>query len=219
MAQQDPKNRGQAALDTETGRQDVNSPDVECPDADLVKKTLEDPESFALIIEKYEQRLMRYLRYFTGNDRQLAEDIFQEAMIKVYRNLNGYNPKMPFAGWIYRIVRNEALNQLKKKKLQNAVSLDGDDDESVSLLQVLDSGENLVDDLARKEVVGKVREAMQHLRADYREILMLRYIEDYDYNEISYVLQKPLGTVGVMIGRAKEAFRELANKFGLLKYE
>lgn len=189
-------------------------------DALLVRETLEDPEKFALIIERYERRLMRYLGYFTGSDRQLAEDIFQEAMIKVYRNLNGFNQKMPFSGWVYRIVRNEAFNQLRRKKLQNSVSLDGgDDDESVSLLQLLDTGENIVEDLARQEVAAKVREILGHLRSDYREILMLRYLEDYDYNEISYVLQKPLGTVGVIIARAKAAFRELAIKYNLLQHE
>lgn len=195
------------------------APQIKDDDALLVRMTLKDPEKFALIIEKYEQRLMRYLRYFTGSDRQLAEDIFQEAMIKVYRNLNGFNQKMPFSGWVYRIVRNEALNQLRKKKLQNLISLDGEDDESVTLLQVLDTGENLVEDLARKEMAAKVREILGHLRSDYREVLMLRYLEDYDYNEISYVLQKPLGTVGVLIARAKETFRDLAIKYNLLKNE
>jgi RNA polymerase sigma-70 factor (ECF subfamily) len=60
---------------------------------------------------------------------------------------------------------------------------------------------------------------LKHLREDYREVLILRYLEDYDYNEISYVLKKPLGTVGVLLARAKQAFKELAIKHNLLKYE
>lgn len=188
-------------------------------DAELVRQTLEDPEKFALLIERYESKLMRYLRYFAGADREHAEDIFQETMIKVYRNINGFNQSLSFSSWIYRIAHNEALNYLRKNRRQAAVSLDAEDEESISLLKVLASEENVHLEVAKKEVAAKVREALKHLREDYRELLILRYLEDYDYNEISYVLKKPLGTVGVMLARAKEAFKDLATKFNLLKYE
>ncbi len=204
---------------TDPKKQDDVADDLNAADVELVKLALDDAEAFGSIIEKYEPKLMRYLRYFVGGDPQLAEDIFQEAMIKVYRNLNGFNQEMRFSSWIYRITRNEALNHLKKIKRQATVRLNGDDDEGFSLLEVLASEENVVDDTDRRELSGKVREVLEHLRDDYRELLILRFLEDYDYNEISYVLKKPLGTVGVMIGRAKDAFKKLAIKNKLLRYE
>jgi RNA polymerase sigma-70 factor (ECF subfamily) len=188
-------------------------------DAELVRMTLQDPEKFALIIERYEQKLMRYLNYFTGANNHHAEDIFQETMIKVYRNLNGFDKKLSFSSWIYRIAHNEALNYLRKNRQQAAVSLEAEDEASMSLLKVLASEENVMMEAARKETSGKVREVLKRLREDYREVLILRYLEDYDYNEISYVLKKPLGTVGVLLARAKNAFKELAIKHNLLKYE
>ncbi len=188
-------------------------------DAELVRMALGDAEKFALIIGRYEKKLMRYLNYFTGANSHFAEDIFQETMIKVYRNLNAFNQKLPFSSWIYRIAHNEALNYLRKNRQQAAVSLEAEDGEGITLLKVLASEENVQMEIEKKETAFKVREVLAHLREDYREILILRYLEDYDYNEISYVLKKPLGTVGVILGRAKEAFKELAIKFNLLKYE
>lgn len=188
-------------------------------DVKLVKKALNDPEEFAAIIEKYEPRLMRYLRYFVGGDLSQAEDIFQESMIKVYRNLNAFKQDMRFSSWIYRIVRNEALNHLKKNKLQATVSLDNEGNDEFSLLKVLESEENIVEETDRRELVAKVREVLEHLRDDYRELLILRFLEDYDYNEISFVLKKPVGTIGVMLKRAKDTFKQLALKHNLLRYE
>jgi RNA polymerase sigma-70 factor (ECF subfamily) len=184
-------------------------------DVELVRMSLLDAEKFALIIERYEKKLMRYLNYFAGIHNSHAEDIFQETMIKVYRNLNGFNQNMSFSSWIYRIAHNEALNYLRKNRQQAAVSLEAEDEAGATLLQVLASEENVQMEAARKETAGKVREVLAHLRGDYREILILRYLEDYDYNEISYVLKKPLGTVGVLITRAKAAFKELAIKYNL----
>jgi RNA polymerase sigma-70 factor (ECF subfamily) len=188
-------------------------------DAELVRRTLSDAANFAFLVERYEAKLMRYICRFTAGERQLAEDIFQEAMIKVYRNLNGYNPNWPFSAWIYRIVRNEALNQLRRRRLQNTISLDGEEDGSASLFQVLTDGEDLAEDAVRRETAQRVRELLGKLRPDYREVLVLRYLEERDYNEISFILQKPLGTVGVLLKRAKSAFRQLALKYNLLNHE
>lgn len=188
-------------------------------DVELVKKALANPESFALIIERYEKKLLRYLSYFAGVDRGQAEDILQETMIKVYRNLNGFNQELSFSSWIYRIAHNEALNYLRKNKKQASVSLDGEDEENVALLKVLSTNEDIPATAAQKEISGKVREILNLLKEDYRELLVLRFLEDYDYQEISEILKKPIGTVGVMIARAKEDFRKNALKFNLQKYE
>lgn len=188
-------------------------------DIELVRRALADAATFAALIERYESRLMRYLSRFTAADRELAEDIFQEAMIKVYRNLNGYNPKWPFSGWIYRIVRNEAFNQLRRRKMQNTVSLDETDQSGLSLLQLLADEEDVKKNAESRETSAEVRRLLAQLRQDYREILILRYLEERDYNEISFILHKPLGTVGVLLQRAKTAFRQLAEKHNLFYHE
>jgi len=187
-------------------------------DIELVQKALLDPEAFGAIIERYESKLMRYLTAFTNLDRQSAEDILQETFIKTYKNLNGFNQSLTFSSWIYRIARNEALNYLKKHK-HKAVSLEAEDQENIALINILASDEDIHLKVTNQETAAKVRDVLNLLREDYREVLVLKFLEDYDYNEISAILKKPIGTVGVLIARAKEAFRQLAEKNNLYQHE
>lgn len=190
----------------------MNHPTKAAPlsDAELVKLSLQSAENFGLIIQKYEQKLLRYITYFTGLDLQHAEDIVQETFLKVYRNLNGFNPRLNFSSWIYRIAHNEALNYLKKNKRNAYVSLENDQEGATSLINVLASDENISHNYSRQELAQKVWKILSLMREDYREILILKFIEDYDYNHISEILKKPLGTVGVLISRAKENFKSYA---------
>ncbi len=176
-------------------------------DAELVKLSLQSADNFSFIIHKYEQKLMRYISYFTGLDVHQAEDIVQETFLKVYRNLNGFNPHLSFSSWIYRIAHNEALNHLKKNKKHQYISLEKDEEGTASLINVLASDENISQNYSRQELAEKVWKILALMREDYREVLILKFIEDYDYNRISEILKKPLGTVGVLILRAKEDFK------------
>ena len=177
-------------------------------DVELVKLSLQSAENFRFIIEKYQPKLLRYITYFTGLDQNHAEDIVQETFLKVYRNLNGFNPHLNFSSWIYRIAHNEALNYLKKNKKHHHVSLENDEEGAVSLINVLASEENVSHNYSRQEMAEKVWNILSLMREDYREVLILKFIEDYDYNRISEILKKPLGTVGVLISRAKESFKQ-----------
>jgi len=205
--------------EVEIGQKKILSDGGDLSDAQLVQNALVNPDDFKFIIERYEKKLLRYLLYFTGLDRSLAEDILQETMIKVYRNLNGFKPNLSFSSWIYRIAHNEALNFIRKNKKQAFVSLDAEDEDNQALLKILASEENIPAQMIGAERAGKVREILAMLKDDFRELLILRYLQGYDYQEISAILKKPLGSVGVLIGRAKEEFKAKAMKFNLLKYE
>lgn len=187
-------------------------------DVELVQKALLESEAFGAIIERYEARLIRYLKAFTNLDLESAEDILQETFIKTYRNLNGFNQSLTFSSWIYRITRNEALNYLKKHK-HKAISLDTQDQENVALINIIASDEDIHLKVSNNETSSKVREVLKLLREDYREVLILKYLEGYDYHEISAILKKPLGTVGVLLSRAKETFKQLAEKNNLYENE
>ena len=198
---------------------DVRRPDNSLADNELVRLSLQDANHFGQIVERYEKKLLRYIIYFTGVSREMAEDILQDTMINVYKNLNSFNPKLKFSSWIYRIAHNQALNTIRAEKNKGAVSLDAEDDESLSLIKVLASEENLVAKVEQKVMSEKVADIMKLMREDYRELLVLRFLDDYDYSEICDILRKPLGTVGVMIARAKEDFKNLAIKYNLLGHE
>lgn len=188
-------------------------------DVELVNLSLKNAEHFGKLVERYEKKLLRYIMYFAGVSREMAEDILQETMINVYKNLNSFNQKMKFSSWIYRIAHNQTLNTLRAEKNRTSVSLESENEESVSLLKVLASEENLVTMVEQKVLAEKVGEMLNLMRKDFREVLVLRFLDDYDYAEISDILRKPIGTIGVMIARAKEEFKNLAIKYNLLGYE
>lgn len=185
-------------------------------DAELVQMSLRDGENFALIIEKYQARLLRYLRWFLGVNQALAEDVLQETMIKVYRNLESFNPRFTFVSWVYRIAHNEALNFLRKQKKHYTVSLDDGEEGEASLINLLAAEDDVFGQAVRGELAVGVREVLALMSSAYREILILRYLDGYDYQEIGDILKKPLGTVGVMIARAKDQFKEKMNQVNLL---
>lgn len=184
-------------------------------DLDLVRLSLEDANKFGLIIEKYEAKLLRYVSYFTGLGQEPAEDVLQETFIKVFKNLNAFDQSLSFSSWIYRIAHNEAINYLKKSSGKEVLSLQSNDEEVAQLINILRSDDDVEKQVDKKNVAERVREVLKLMREDYREILVLKYLEDYDYNEISDILKKPLGTVGVLISRAKENFKKTAENLKL----
>lgn len=184
------------------------STDLKPTDAELVQSALKNSEVFGQIIERYEAKLTRYLSYLTRLSGEAIEEILQEAFLKVYRNLNGYDPKLPFSSWIYRIAHNEALNHLKYEKRRQAVSLEAENDDGIKLYDTLKSELNITEEMDQKMLAEQVWKALDLLPEKYREVLVLKFIADKDYLEISDILKKPMGTVGTLINRAKENFRQ-----------
>lgn len=162
---------------------------------DYVRK--KDKESYAEVIRRYKDKLLRYALYLT-EDEDKAEDVVQESFIKAYVNLNGFDTKKKFSSWIYRIAHNEAMNVLNAKK---QVVLNGDVD--------FDSGVDLENELVEKELKDKARYCLKRLPVIYREPLILYFFDEKSYEEISDVLRIPVGTVGTRINRAKVLMRKI----------
>ena len=160
-----------------------------------------DKEVYEEIIRRYQIKLMRYASYIMG-DEQRGADVVQEAFIKAYINLNGFDTKKKFGSWIYRIVHNEAMNMLGKHKKQ--VSMD----DTVEF----DSGINVEDEFIKNELVNHTHHCLEQMPIIYREPLSLMYLEDKSYEEISDILRMPVGTVGTRINRARGIMKKLCQK-------
>ena len=186
------------------------------PDEQLVQLSLKDQDCFYYLMKRYETKILRYIKRLTTVSQEEAEDIIQEVFIKVYRNLNGFNRKLKFSSWIYRIAHNEIINQYRKTKLRLAmIPLNIEDEANLigsinDTIEINGAYENL-------ENAEKVREALAELPDKYREILVLRYLEDKSYDEISDILRKPPGTVATQINRAKANFKKIAKRHQLDK--
>jgi RNA polymerase sigma-70 factor (ECF subfamily) len=181
-------------------------------DAELVSLSLKNPDVFAVLMQRYEKKFFRYVKRFASLENESVEDILQEVFIKIYLNLNDYNPDFTFSSWAYRIAHNEAINYIRKHKKLKTVPLETNEEETGDLINVLKSETNIAKDVSRKDMKERVQSAINMLPGKYREILILRYIEDFEYQEISDILKIPMGTVATNINRAKSKFREIALK-------
>ncbi len=182
-------------------------------DAKLVKLALKNSDDFAYLIERYEKKLMRYIQRFSGLSRDDAEDVLQEAFIKIYKNLNAFDPDLSFSSWAYRISHNETISYMRKhSNSANVLPLESDDEEAVNLLDVLCSGVDLPEEYSKKEKGEKVKRVLSMLSPNYRDILILKFLEDMSYEAIADILKMPIGTVGTLVNRAKNQFRQIVLK-------
>ena len=174
-------------------------------DEELVVLTLEDRERYACLILRYEAPLARYVRRISGASDDDIADILQNAFISAYRNLNDFDPSLKFSSWLYRIVHNEAISQYRKQRARPKTILleEGDD-----VFELLASEVDVVRDADRTMAARRIREVLDTMDPKYRDVLVLKFLEDKDYREISDILQKPMGTIATLINRAKKQFRE-----------
>lgn len=171
-------------------------------DEQLVQKiTQNDKELYNQIIKRYQTKLIRYANYLLS-DQDKANDVVQEALIKAYINLKGFDTKKKFSSWLYRIVHNEAMNMVEKHK--KVIPLDPELE--------FDSGLNVEADYIQSELTAHAQKCLKQMALMYSEPLSLYYLEDKSYDEISDILRLPIGTVGTRINRAKIIMRKLCQK-------
>ncbi len=184
------------------------------PDEQLVQLSLKDQDCFYYLMKRYETKILRYINRLTNVSHEEAEDILQEIFIKAYQNLNGFNQKLKFSSWIYRIAHNEIINQYRKNKLRLAV-IPLNIEDKANLIDSISDKTETNGEYESLENAEKIREALAMLPDKYREILVLRYLEDKSYNEISDILRKPPGTVATQINRAKASFKKIVRRYKL----
>ena len=186
-------------------------------DLKLVQLSLEDKENFYYLMKRYESKMLRYIKRLTDVSPEEAEDILQDIFIKLYRNLNGFNPHLKFSSWIYRIAHNEIINHYYKNKsrLQTThVNLDCDDVQYSN--ETIRNGDEIFNQLILHETAACIRKVLATLPQKYREVLILRYLEEKKYDEIGDILRKPSGTVATLLNRAKSRFKKAALRLNLM---
>lgn len=176
------------------------------PDEEIVRRTLHDKEAFALLIQRYEAKLARYVERLGVGILEDREDILQNAFIKAYKNLNSFDPTLSFSSWMYRIAHNEAMSFFRRKHARPQVILN---EESEVLLTELRDEDADASELAELRLSHEeLEKAFQTLEPQYRDALALRYFEDRSYTEMSDILEVPVGTVSTLLYRAKRALRK-----------
>jgi len=160
-----------------------------------------DKESYAEIINRYQEKLLRYATYLLG-DTHVAADVVQQAFISAFINLQGFDKKKKFSSWIYRIVHNEAINAVKKQKQHLRMEYDTEYESDIKI----------EDAYIKEELIRETHMCLTKMPILYSEPLSLFFLEEKTYEEISDILHIPIGTVGTRINRAKGMMKALCQK-------
>lgn len=156
-----------------------------------------DREAFSQLVKMHFQGTINVV-YRLGGDMRLAEDIAQEAFIRVWENMHSYRPVGSFRGWVYRIATNAALDALRRSK--DVLNVD-----DLALAAQDSSVENTI---MRRQQAEIVQQAILDLPSASRVVLILREYEGFSYREIADSLEIPLGTVMSRLAYAREALRK-----------
>jgi len=166
----------------------------------------EDKGAYVEIVMRYKDRLVNFLYRFTGN-RETAEDISQETFLKLYKNKDKYSEIAKFSTWLYTIALNEARSNFRKEKKHSAVSINDYYEDSHNDYQIKSDDYNPEEDANAETESFYIQKAINSLNEIHREIIVLRDIEELDYEEIAKTLDIPLGTVRSRINRARESLK------------
>lgn len=170
-------------------------------DAHLVKlASAGDQQAFEYLFTRYRDALTRLFEQRMG-DRDMASDLLQETFIKVYLHLDQYSSNYTFGQWIYTIARNTLVDHLRRRS--NDLSID----ERFRAPQATTPSpeESVIINQSRTHFYS----AIEELSEEYRQIIEMRFLEEYSYEEIAEKLGRPINTIKTQIRRAKAAVCKL----------
>jgi len=176
-----------------------------------------DRDAYNHIVNRYKDRLTNFLYRFTY-DIVSAEDLAQDTLLKVYINKNSYKEIAKFSTWIYTIASNLAkteLRKIKRRKTYTISDLSTDDREFVLHQPDVESFEDEEDTLVSGEILQK---CLNSLDNEFKNIIILRDIQELSYDEISKILKIPLGTVKSRINRGRFKLKDLLKQKGVVLY-
>lgn len=178
-------------------------------DSEIIKQCKNgDREALNKIMEKY-QNIMFGMAYNILSDYQDAEDAVQETFIKVYKSISSFKGDSAFTTWLYVICRNSCNDILRKRRKHSVVtSIDSDETDDGPVRGIKSDAPSPEDMVELSETQALVREAINSLKPEYKEILVLSDIEQLSYDEVSSILKIPNGTVKSRLNRARNALRK-----------
>ena len=168
------------------------------------------------LVHGYQNRLYSTVLHIVNNPDDAA-DLVQETFVRAMQNLSRFEGKSSVYTWLFRIAVNLALSHRRSRRLRDAVSLDGpgDDGEGVNQQAAglrLQLAQQTEQDPARDAELHiehqRVLEALATLEPEFRAVIILRDVEDCDYDEIAQIIEAPVGTVKSRIFRARAALRD-----------
>jgi RNA polymerase sigma-70 factor, ECF subfamily len=164
-------------------------------------------KAFEILVQRYKNPLINYIYRFLG-DYEACADIVQETMIKVYKNKDSYKSIAKFSTWIYTIAGNLARTEYQRRKRRNIFSINsyGEDDENFDIPDESARPDVITDSGIKDEIIQK---ALLNVSDSYREMVILRDIQELSYEEIAEVTGITVGTVKSRINRGRTQLQKL----------
>lgn len=187
-------------------------------DAELVAEARRGAqEAFRELVVRFERPVYSLIVRMV-QDPGTAEDLAQEVFIKAFRRLDTYDPARKLSSWLFKIAHNTTIDHLRRN-VPDTVPLEADrsDEEGRGGLAAVLSDDSTEDPSAaaeRKDMARSLERAIARLRPDYREVVVLFYVEGASYQEICEVTGLPLGTVKTNLHRARKALAEEMTALG-----
>lgn len=167
-----------------------------------------DTEAFEELVRRYENPLASYVSRYVGYGSQV-QDILQEAFIRVWRHRKRYKTVAKFSTWVYTIAGNLAKTELRRWRVRRSVPIrtggESIEDESVD---IVDEGAKPDEDMRRQEIREQIVKEIQLLPEVYRAAVVMRDLEEKSYEEISELLDVPVGTVKSRVNRGRERLQK-----------
>ncbi len=154
----------------------------------LIKRCQDrEAEAFAPLMNMYKQQLFSYLIQRTGN-RETAEDLFQDILIKIWKNLPRYQKREKFGSWIFSIAHNLTVDSFRKKKIRSLISQAVD-------LEEMGHTDNPLEKVEKDEQRKMLSNALLQLSEKQKEVFLLRQHGEMTFKEIAAFTNQPINTV------------------------
>lgn len=175
-------------------------------DIELIELSKQDPDYFGIVMSRYQEKLFWYVKrisYFSNED---IEDILQEVLISAYRNLNEFDESTKFSSWIYRVTHNQVVDEIRKAKRRKENSYDDLNKKDTQFF--LNASVDLEEKVLSADCLEKAKIAIKKMPMKYREVMVLRFLEEKTYEEIMDILKKPKGSIATLVARGRKSLKE-----------
>jgi RNA polymerase sigma factor (sigma-70 family) len=183
-------------------------------DSALIKRALKgDQKAFRRLRVKYHDPIFKLINRMIRN-REEVEDLIQEAFIKAFTSLASFNEEYAFSTWLYKIATNNSIDYIRKRKLQTfSIDKPIESEESDYSFELPDTEPEPDQELIAAQRKKMLDDAMNSLPPKYRQVILMRHVDEKEYQEIAKILKLPLGTVKAHIFRAREMlYKQLRDK-------
>jgi RNA polymerase sigma-70 factor (ECF subfamily) len=190
-------------------------------EVELVKKAQRgDKAAFDRLITMFRQHVVNLCRRYMRNNEE-AYDMAQEAFCAAYTALKSFEHKSKFSTWLYRVTVNLCINKLdnlKRRKYFETGSLSADEEKDKKEFDLPDKARRQDEEYEAGETRRMIMEALESFPAEEKSVIILRDMQELEYEEISGILGIPLGSVKSKLSRAREKLKaKLVKKMGAMQ--